>query len=577
MSNSSDDERPSKRRKICVVTDVDDAFSRRLEKVAEFLFTFPHSESETKNISFYLRNISFYLRINKGATRDEVVCAVKANPKRSIFMLLDCFTMTNLLALYQFLSGNGRWSYGKSSLCSSIRDYVYFGFFPLSRRIEERSVLDIQKIEPWNIFFELRGISVPCDVVMIIVSFMDGTLDNLELISRDWYMVSLISHQSCTIRSNNLFRAPLNVIKYTKSVLLNLNYMTDKEITYVWESLSPTRLRSLDLQLHNSSLCKKFWRIARDHEIMVGLRTLNLSIMTELGCGVEMRLATIFPNLSKVVYPPFIQWCIGLIHLETLELCGPHDLVILGEFASLKYLELYDVIISERAGPYLAKNILQRLESFVNGTYGINFFQRITEDLPLKKLDLQYTTTNSLSTLSKYTRLDSLTCSIENLRTMKSQLNVLTWLYVTGSIYSSNKHDMAMITEALVKSRYWRKLRFYIFGVCDVNIQILREAKVIEINFRRNNISFGNIESVVDWVLISHRETKPEWCCLKIKTRRQSSSPGMMRKTKDLMFGKGFRYVRTDRNDDREVIVKNFGGVVNIIGGFVIVFRLREK
>ena len=568
MSNSSDDERPSKRRKICVVTDVDDAFSRRLEKVAEFLFTFPHSESETKNISVYLR-------INESATRDEVVCAVKVYSKHSIFELLDCFTMTNLLALYQFLSGNGRWSYGKSSLCSSIRDYVYFGFFPLSRRIEERSVLDIQKIEPWNIFFELRGISVPCDVVMIIVSFMDGTLDNLELISRDWYMVSLISHQSCTIRSNNLFRAPLNVIKYTKSVLLNLNYMTDKEITYVWESLSPTRLRSLEIYSPDTFSSKKFLRVARDHEIMVGLRTLILcGVTSDAYCDVEMRLATIFPNLSKVKNPPFIQWCIGLIHLETLSLCGSHDLVILGEFASLKHLALYEMKITEGMKLYLAKTIIPRLESFDVYLSMIEFFEHITEDLPLKNLKIQYTTNNSLSALSKYTRLDSLTCNIYHLHMMKSQLNVLTSLYVTGIISSPTKH-MALLTEVLVKSRYWRKLKFYIINICGVNIQILREAKVIEINFRIHDISFENIERFVNLALISHQKTKPEWCCLKIMTRSQLSSR-VMRETKDLMFGKGFRYVRTDRTD-----VRNdgsiFGGEDNSIGGIVSVFRLREK
>ena len=559
MSNSSDDERPSKRRKICIVTDDedDDAFSGRLEKVVEFLF----SCSWPKNT---LKKLRKSLCINESTTVDGLVLKIKARAKAranrtlTIFRLLRWFTMTNLRDLYQFLSGNGRWSYGKRSLWVSIRDYVCVGYFPLSRRIEERSVLDIQKIEPWNIFFELRGISVPCDVVMIIVSFMDGTLANLELISRDWYMVSIISHPSLNITSLNLFRTPIAVIKYSKSMVLNLNYMPVKEITYVWKSLSPTRLRSLEIRLCNSSLCKKFWRIARNHEIMVGLRALKFSKKTKLVCGVEMRLATIFPNLSKVVDPPFIQWCIGLIHLETLSLCGSHDLVILGEFASLKYLGLCAMKITEGMKLYLEKTIIPRLESLDVYLSRIDLFEHITEDLPLKNLKIQYTTNNSLSALSKYTRLDSLTCNIYHLHMMKSQLNVLTSLYVTGIISSPTKH-MALLTEVLVKSRYWRKLKFYIINICGVNIQILREAKVIEINFRIHDISFENIERFVNLALISHQKTKPEWCCLKIKTRRLSSE--VMRKTKDLMFGKGFRYVRTDKD---EYVNTN-------------VFRLREK
>ena len=547
MSNSSDDERPSKRRKICVVTDDNDnALSGRLEKVAEFLFSCSLSDDTRKKLRESLH-------INENATQDEFVrvfkAKAKANPKHSIFMLLDCFTVTNLLALYQLLSGNGRWSYGKESLWVSIRDYICVGYFPLSRRIEERSVLDIQKIEPWNIFFELRGISVPCDVVMIIVSFMDGTLANLELISRDWYMVSIISHPSLNITSLNLFRTPIAVIKYSKSMVLNLNYMPVKEITYVWKSLSPTRLRSLKIYSSDNLLCKKFWRIARDHEIMVGLKTLIFGGMPVLGCGVEMRLATIFPNLSKVVDPPFIQWCIGLIHLETLSLCYSQDLVILGEFVSLKHLDLWSTGETEGTGLYLAKTILPRLESLGVFSFGIDLFKHITEDLSLKKLDLQYTTTNSLSTLSKYTRLDSLTCTIEDLCMMKSQLNVLTSLYVTGGINNRNKHDMVLITKAIVKSRYWRKLKFFIFGFEGrVEIQILREAKVIKIEFWGNGISFEYIEQYVDLALISHQKTNPEWCCLKIMTRSQLSSR-VMRETKDLMFGKGFRYVRTDKDD----------------------------
>ena len=539
MSNSSDDERPSKWRKICVVTDDNDTFSGRLEKVATFLFSCSRSKITRKKRCDIMH-------IDESATVDEFVRVFKVYSKNSIFELLDWFTVTNLLALYQFLSGNGRWSYGKSSLCSSIRDYVYFGFFPLSRRIEERSVLDIQKIEPWNIFFELRGISVPCDVVMIIVSFMDGTLANLELISRDWYMVSIISHPSLNITSLNLFRTPIAVIKYSKSMVLNICNMTAKEITYVWEPLSPTRLRSLKIYSHDNLTSTKFWRIARDHEIMVGLKTLIFGGMPVLGCGVEMRLATIFPNLSKVVDPPFIQWCIGLIHLETLSLCYSQDLVILGEFVSLKHLELWIAEIPEGMGLYLAKTILPRLESIGVCWSTIDYFQHITEDLPLKKLEIPYSPNKSLSTLSKYTRLDSLTCSIEDLRMMKSQLNVLTSLDVNDVINHRNKHDMVLITEALVKSRYWRKLKFYISDICDVEIQIFREAKMINIRFSRKATPLFEFERFVDLALISHQKTKPEWCCLKIGTGSRLSSEDM-RKTKDLMFGKGFRYVRTDR------------------------------
>ena len=425
------------------------------------------------------------------------------------------------------------------------------------RRLEERIVLDAQKIELRNMVFDLCGISVLCEVVMIIVSFLDGTLSNLRLISRNWYMVSIISHPSCDISAYNLFRTPPNVIKYTKSVVLDIRHMTIKDITYAWEPLSPTRLRSLKIHSYDNLASTKFWRIARDHEIMVGLKTLIFGGMPVLGCGVEMRLATIFPNLSKVVYPPFIQWCIGLIHLETLSWYGSHDLGILEEFASLKHLDLWSTGEPEDVGLYLAKTILPRLESLSVLSSRIDLFEHITEDLPLKKLDLQYTTTNSLSTVSKYTRLDSLICSIDQLRMMKSQLNVLTSLYVTGGIDSQNKHGMTLITEALVKSRYWRRLKFSILDICDVEIQILREAKVININFWRKIMSFRNIEQCVDLALISHRETKPEWCCLKIKTRSRLSSE-VMRKTVDLMSGKGFRL---KWNGCREVSV----------------FRLREK